>query len=60
VSDYIFTELQSDEAIDIGNGGVFDPGQRQGIWLRMRIPRDASELASDDFVFGILYTDLGS
>jgi hypothetical protein len=60
VSDYVFTELQSDEAIDIGNSGVLDPGQRQGIWLRMRIPRDASELASDDFVFGILYTDLGS
>ena len=52
-SDYAFTEVQSDDALLIGNTGVLGTSQGQGIWFRQKIDKNESDDASDNFRLGV-------
>ncbi len=56
---YVFTELNSDHAILVGSSGLLRSGQAQGVWLRQGCLKNSSDIASDDFFFGILWSELG-
>lgn len=56
--DYVWTECHSDDAMDIGNGGILLSGEAQGIWLRQRHLKNASEIASDVFRIGVQYSEI--
>jgi len=60
VNDYSFTEVDSDAALDIGNGGILPPLSAQGIWLRMMIPKNYSDCdtGSEQFSIGYMGSDI--
>lgn len=52
---YNYTEMHSDDAVSIGNGGQLDPRTGQRIWLKMALNADSAESALDTFTVGIKY-----
>ncbi len=54
---YDWIERHSDTATEIGNGGILLSGEGQGIWLRQRCLKNASELPTDTFELGIQYSE---
>ena len=57
-SDLSFTEIvDPNDALDIGNSGKLSDLDAQGIWLKMTIPRNVSDLASDEFCLGVNWTE---
>lgn len=56
-SEYNWTECQSDQAMEIGNGGILSEGQGQGIWMRQACLKNISDDASDHWLFGLKYSD---
>jgi len=54
--DYNFTEITDEvSAMLIGSGGVLNPSQGQGIWFRMALLKNVSDLASDEFKLGVTW-----
>jgi hypothetical protein len=58
IYNYSYTECGSDFAQLIGNGGVMSDLTGQGIWLRMQIPKNASDIATDIFNLGFEGTEV--
>lgn len=52
--DYNFTECHSDNPLIIGN---MSDGQGIGLWLEQKIPKNSSEIPSDNFRIGFNWTD---
>jgi hypothetical protein len=55
---YSFIECASDSAVFVGNGGVMSDLSAQGIWFRMQIPVNASDIATDTFNLGFEGTEV--
>lgn len=57
---YEYTEVHSDESMLIGSEGcgILSDGSAQGIWIRLQIPKDGDEIATDTFNFGFEYTEV--
>jgi hypothetical protein len=58
IYNYGYTECGSDLAQFVGNGGIMSDLTGQGIWLRMQIPRNASNIATDTFNLGFEGTEV--
>jgi hypothetical protein len=58
-SDTCFKEIGSEGgAEEIGNGGTLSELSGQGIWLKMEIPKNVSDIASDQFCIGAIWTEV--
>jgi len=55
--EYVYTELQAVDARLIGNAGVLQHQEGQGIWLRQRITTATICNPSDEFIVGFVFSD---
>jgi len=55
---YSYTECGSDLAQLVGNGGLMSEMSGQGIWLRMMIPKNSSDIGTDTFNLGFEGTEV--
>lgn len=55
---YSYTECGSALAQLVGNGGVMSDLCGQGVWLRLQIPKNASDIATDTFNLGFEGTEV--
>lgn len=61
INPYQFTEIiNPSDGFLVGGDGELPPDSAQGIWLRMMILKNISDCASEQFVLGYTWSDLGS